>query len=390
MKFVFAIAVALLVISGLGFLLLPAALEKSLNKVTEHDPVVVTAEARALHESLLVADLHADSTLWHRDLRERSDFGHVDLPRLREGNVAIQAFTFVTRSPKGQNYESNEADARDNITLVAQLQRWPRATWSSLTERALFQAGRLEEIARQDPRALRILQTRADLDAVMEARASGAKTIAALLGIEGSHALDGQLENIDRLWAAGVRMYGLHHFFDNALGGSLHGSDGGGLSDFGREVVARLDARSAIIDLAHSSEQSVRDVLAMREGPVVISHSGFQGYCPTPRNISDALMLQIAERGGLIGVGYWDAAVCEVSVEGIVGAIRYGMDLVGADHVALGSDYDGSTTVPFDTSELVALTDEMLRQGFTEEEIRKVMGGNVQRFLAENLPPGTS
>ncbi|WP_439107645.1 dipeptidase [Congregibacter sp.] len=386
MRILAVVALLVLVSSVLSFGIGPGMLERSLNKVMEHEPYVISDEARALHDSLVVGDLHTDSTLWARDLTQRADRGHVDLPRLREANVALQAFTFVTRSPKGQNYESNDADAPDNITLVALMQRWPAATWSSLTERALVQANKLARIEAKDPTVLRVLRTRSDLTSVMEAREKGLQTIGALLGIEGSHALDGSLENIDRLREAGVRMFGLHHFFDNALGGSLHGTGGGGLSEFGRDVVTRIDERGAIIDVAHSSEQSVRDVLAMSDSPLVVSHTGFQGYCPTPRNISDELMQQIAEGGGLIGVGYWDAAICDVSPAGIVRAIRYGIDLVGVAHVALGSDYDGSTTVPFDTSELAALTQEMLNQGFSEEEIRMVMGGNMLRFLRQNLP----
>ncbi|MFK8042346.1 dipeptidase [Congregibacter sp.] len=386
MRVVMIVGVLILLAAAIGFGMGPGMLEQSLNKVMEHEPYVISDDARVLHDSLVVGDLHTDSTLWARDLTDRADRGHVDLPRLREANVALQAFTFVTRSPKGQNYESNDADAPDTITLVALIQRWPVATWSSLTERALLQARKLAAIQADDPTLLRILRSQDDLAAVMEARAQGVQTIGALLGIEGSHALDGSLDNIDRLRSAGVRMFGLHHFFDNALGGSLHGTGGGGLSDFGKDVVARLDERGAIIDVAHSSEQSVSDVLAMSDSPLVVSHTGFQGYCPTPRNISDDLMQQIAMGGGLIGVGYWDAAICKVSPRGIVEAIRYGIDLVGVEHVALGSDYDGSTTVPFDTSELAALTQEMLNQGFAEEEIRLVMGGNMLRFLQENLP----
>ncbi|WOJ95440.1 membrane dipeptidase [Congregibacter brevis] len=386
MRVVTIVGVLILVAAAIGFGVGPGILEQSLNKVMEHEPYAISDEAQTLHDSLVVGDLHTDSTLWARDLTARADRGHVDLPRLREANVALQAFTFVTRSPKGQNYESNDADAPDNITLVALIQRWPVVTWSSLTERALLQARKLAAIEADDPSLLRVLRSQEDLAAVMEARTKGAQTIGALLGIEGSHALEGSLDNIDRLRNAGVRMFGLHHFFDNELGGSLHGTGGGGLSDFGKDVVARLDERGAIIDVAHSSEQSVRDVLAMSDSPLVVSHTGFRGYCPTPRNISDDLMQQIALGGGLIGVGYWDAAICKVSPKGIVEAIRYGIDLVGVDHVALGSDYDGSTTVPFDTSELAALTEEMLNQGFAEEEIRRVMGGNMLRFLQENLP----
>lgn len=381
---------ALLALLLLFFAIAPASFERASNQVLPHEPYVISPAAARLHEQLVVADLHTDSALWNRDLRMRSDRGHVDLPRLREGNVAIQAFTIVTKSPAGQNYVSNAADSRDNITLLALAQRWPMRTWNSLTERTLFQAGKVTDIAVAHPEELRVLRTRADVEALMAARANGAQTVGALIGVEGAHALDADLSNIARLYEAGIRMVGLQHFFDNALGGSLHGQGGDGLSDFGREVVEQLSARGMIIDVAHSSEATVADVLDLTDRPLIVSHTGFQGNCATPRNISDALMQRIAAGGGLIGVGFWDAAVCDVSAEGIVAALRYGIDLVGADHVALGSDYDGTTTVPLDASELAVLTDRMLQAAFSEEEIRKVMGGNVLRFLGENLPSAGS
>jgi membrane dipeptidase len=387
MKWLSRLVLLLLVLAVAGLALAPRLLENSMNAVLPHEPPEISAAAAALHRDLLVADLHADSTLWRRDLRRRAERGHVDLPRLREGNVAVQVFTSVTRTPAGMNYESNPADARDNITLLALAQRWPPRTWDSLAERALYQAGKITSLAATEPDSLLVLRSPDDVGRLLLARAAGAKTVGAVIGIEGAHALDDDLANIDRLFAAGVRMVGLHHFFDNALGGSLHGRGGLGLSDFGRAVVERLEARGVIIDVAHSSMETVREVLAMTRRPVVVSHTGFQGHCATPRNIDDALMQDIAAAGGLVGVGYWDAAVCDVSADGIVAALRYGIDLLGEDHVALGSDFDGATTVPFDTSELAVLTQKMLEAGFTETEIRKVMGENLIRFLQENLPP---
>jgi microsomal dipeptidase-like Zn-dependent dipeptidase len=384
--FVLLLLAAVILLALYALAVAPARIERGMNAVLPHEPRTLSPEAAALHADLLVGDLHTDSTLWRRDLTRRSDRGHVDLPRLREGNVALQVFTSVTKSPAGQNYVSNTADARDNITLLAIAQRWPLRTWGSLAERALYQASRLNAIAGEHPGELRILRTAGDLEALLADRAAGAGTLGAVLGIEGAHALEGDLANLDRLFDAGVRMVGLQHFFDNELGGSLHGTSGDGLSPFGRRVVAALDERGVIIDVAHSSEASVRDVLALSSRPLVVSHTGFKGVCDTPRNISDTLMQRIAGRGGLVGVGFWDAAVCDVSAEGIVAALRYGIDLLGEDHVALGSDYDGSTTVPFDISELGVLTQTMLERGFSEREIRKVMGENLRRFLAQNLP----
>ena len=380
------VAAVLFLALALALWLGPARLEEGMNTVIPHSAFDVSDEAAALHKSLVIGDLHADSTLWQRDLLERGDRGHVDIPRMREGNVALQMFTSVTKSPSGLNYEKNASDARDNITSLALLQAWPPATWNSLTERALYQAGRLHAMAEREPGQFQLILSAEDLESLLAQRAKGEAVVGGILGTEGSHALDGKLANIDTLYDAGFRMMSLQHFFDNKLGGSLHGESGAGLTGFGRQVVDKMLARGIMIDVSHSAPRVVEDVLARSDAPLIVSHTGFYGHCQSPRNISDELMQKIAEAGGIIGVGYWDGAVCEATPQNIVRAIRYGIDLVGEDHVALGSDYDGSISAPFDTSELVVLTDEMLKAGFTEMEIRKVMGENMMRFLRDNLP----
>jgi len=181
-------------------------------------------------------------------------------------------------------------------------------------------------------------------------------------------------------------MISLHHFFDNKLGGSLHGVSQAGLTEFGRQVVRELERLEIIIDVAHSSPAVVDDVLEMVSRPVVVSHTGVHGACQTGRNISDEQMQRIADKGGLICIGYWDAAVCDITPDGVIKSLRHAIDLVGVDHVALGSDYDGSTTVTFDTSELAVLTQKMIDHGFSDNEIAQVMGGNSARFLSTYLP----
>jgi microsomal dipeptidase-like Zn-dependent dipeptidase len=141
-----------------------------------------------------------------------------------------------------------------------------------------------------------------------------------------------------------------------------------------------------MIDVSHSSESVVRDTLALSDQPLLVSHTGFQGHCQSARNISDLLMQDIAEQGGLIAIGFWDGAVCDNTPKAVAAAITYGIQLVGAGHVALGSDFDGSITPGFDVSELVAITHELLESGVTEPQIRQVMGENMVRFLQKNLP----
>jgi hypothetical protein len=132
---------ALIVLGAIAFFVFaPGILERGRNPVVPHDPWPVSAEAAALHETLVVADWHADSLLWKRDLLKRGSRGQVDLPRLEAGNVALQVFTAVTKSPAGLNYDENAADTLDNITLLAIGQLWPVRTWQSLFQRALYQA----------------------------------------------------------------------------------------------------------------------------------------------------------------------------------------------------------------------------------------------------------
>jgi microsomal dipeptidase-like Zn-dependent dipeptidase len=297
--------------------------------------------------------------------------------------VALQVFSATTKSPSGQNYESNEADS-DNITLLAIASFWPVRTWGSIYERAVFQLEKLHKLAEQSE--LTVITSKQDMRAFVAQRENGDPAIAGIYLIEGAHPLEGDLENLDLLFDQGLRIMGLTHFFDNELGGSLHGISGEGLNEFGRSVIRRSNELGLIIDIAHASPQMVEDVLELSSSPVVLSHGGVKGACDTARNLEDSLMQKVAAKGGLIGMGFWDAAVCDVTPQGVVKAIRYAIDLLGINHVALGSDYDGGTAVMFDVGELAVLTDAMLQANFTEHEIRMVMGENIKRFLLDNLP----
>lgn len=378
--------VVVIVAAGAFVTFAPGYVERQRNNVIAHDPYPVSPEAQALHDTLLVGDLHADPLLWKRDLTKRSDRGQMDLPRLREGNVGLQIFTAVTKSPSGQNYNQNSAEAFDNITLLAIGQLWPIRTWDSLLQRALYQAEKLHRFEAAAPDHLKIVTNLAELDEVLAARARGEKITAGLLGIEGAHPLEGELSNMDALENAGYRVIGLHHFFDNALGGSLHGFSNAGLNAFGKSVVAEAATRGMVIDVAHSSPMVVKDVLNMVDQPIIVSHSGLHGYCPVKRNYQDSLMKAIADKGGVIGMGYWTGAACDdISPKGIARMIKAAIDTLGEDHVALGSDFDGSVETAFDTSELAALTHELIAAGVSEPQIRKVMGENMLRVLRASL-----
>lgn len=367
------------------FWIVPARLDADMNAVRPHAPYEISTEATALHDDLRVADLHSDMLLWMRDPTRRNGRGHTDLPRLREGNVALQVFASVTKTPASMNYDSNSADS-DNITPLAIVQRWPVDTWGSLYARSRYHARRLNRLADQSGGELVVVRTRRDLEAALEARASNPDVLAAILATEGGHPFEGELEKIDGLYEEGYRLIGLQHFFDNELGGSLHGISNAGLTDFGRAAVERMLELDLIIDVAHSSPAVVRDVLAMTDAPLVVSHTGVHGHCAVRRNIRDELMAEIAAGGGLIGIGFWADVTCDDSPEGVAATIVAAIDRFGVDQVALGSDYDGTITTTFDASEYAVLTDRLLDAGLSEADIRKVMGENTIRFFLENLP----
>ncbi len=355
------------------------------NGTAEAGPYPIPAAAGELHRQLFVADLHADSLLWRRDLLRRSSSGHIDLPRLREANVALQVFAAVTQVPSGLNFERNTA-RRDLITLLSVAQGWPARTWTSRLQRALYTAERLHGLAARSGGRLLVVRSGADLDELVERRRSDPGVVGALLAIEGSHALDDRLDNLDLLYDAGYRMIGLHHFFDNAAGGSAHGLSGAGLTPFGVDLVGRVQSRRMLLDVAHSSPQVVTDVLAIATAPVIASHTGLRGTSDNQRNLSDVHAQAIAATGGLLGIAMFEHAVGGPTVDDTARAMRYGADLVGVRHLALGTDFDGAVRTPTDVTGLPLLTDALLRHGFDAAEVGALMGGNALRVLRAALP----
>jgi membrane dipeptidase len=378
-------AVAAIIVT-VAWLALALRLEGSINRIEPVPLPPLSPRAQALHTTSFVVDLHADSLLFGRDLLSRSDLGHVDLPRLQEGGVGLQVFSLPTIVPYGTNIERTERGSIDMLTLAGIAQLSPVA-WLGPTGRALYRARKLRDAVRASDGALLLIETRADLDWLLAARAEGGDATGALLALEGAHALESRPENLQLLFDAGYRMIGLTHFFDNDYGGSAHGVEQQGLTTLGRETLREMERLGITLDLAHLSPKGVDEALDLATQPVVFSHGGVRGTCDNQRNLSDDHVRRIAEGGGVVGIGYWNWAVCGLLPEDIARAIAYTVQLVGADHVGLGSDYDGGTTVGFDTSELAVLTQAMIDEGLRDSEIRKVLGDNVLRVLTQNLPP---
>jgi len=358
--------------------------DAQMNAVKRAAPYEISKPAQALHDSLRVADLHADTLLWARNPENRYDYGQTDFPRLREGGVRVQVFSAVTKSPRGLNFDRNDGTGPDDVTRLVMAQLWPARTWNSIYERAAYQAQRLQKLERRSQGKFIIARTAADLKAAID----NPEILIGILETEGAHPLEGKIENIARLYDEGYRMMGLQHFFDNELGGSMHGVTKSGLTDFGKNAVAEMIRQGIILDMAHASEKSVRDVLALTDKPLVLSHGGVRSACPRTknRNLPDDILLEMARRKSLIGIGYFEGVICDISPNGIADALVYAVNLLGEDVVALGSDFDGTVTTSLDTSELAAITQALLDRNMEPRVIRKVMGENAIAFFLGALP----
>ena len=375
----------LVVIGPIGYLVAPGITDRMMNKRTGSPPWAVSAQAESLTKAIGPIDLHNDVLLWGRDITARADHGHVDLPRLEAGHFALAVFSTVTKTPKGINYVENDSGT-DQIRLLGQVQGWPSAAITSRVRRAILQADRLHDaIARSGGRLL-LITTVAQLDSLMAMRSRGLTSVGAVLSTEGMHALDGQLSNVDTLFAHGFRAAGLTHFFDNDVGGSAHGVVKGSLTPLGRSTVQRMEQLGMVVDVAHASPTVVSEVFAMATKPVIVSHGGVQATCSGPRNLTDDQLRALAKTGGVIGIGFWDGAICDATPANAAKAIRHVASAVGVDYVALGSDWDGATTEPFDASGIALVTDALLKEGFTPEEIAKILHGNAVRVLRAVLP----
>ncbi|MFC1743045.1 dipeptidase [Candidatus Riflebacteria bacterium] len=385
MKFkIFILLIVATLLLFLFFRLLPILFDRGLNRVRLTPPYNIPAEVLELHNRLFVVDLHCDFLLWDRDLLKKGVYGQTDLPRMLMGNLAFQVFGVVTQFPGFQN-RSRTKKGWDSITPLVICQGWPPKTWSGFLQRALYQAKRLQDFARDSAGKLRLVGSAAELKELITKRNAGKKVIGAFLSLEGVQALEGKIENLDLLYKAGYRMLGLSHFFDTDAGGSAHSEEKGGLSPYGKTLVQRIQSGKMIIDLAHSSPAVFEDVFKLSIAPLVVSHTGVRGTCDNERNISDKQIHGIAATGGIIGIGFFKKAVGDIKIEDTARAIRYVANLAGVAHVAIGSDFDGAVITPMDISGLALLTQALIKEKFSEEEIEMIMGGNFIRVVEQCL-----
>ena len=376
-------AIVLVIAAILFFIFAPSYIDKSKNKVTLK---VINPPKVSWYDSIpFIADLHCDALLWDRNNLKRHSYGHVDIPRMQEANMAFQVFTIVSKTPKGINIENND-DKTDQIALLSFAQLRNPKDWFSVKARALHQCEALFKTARKSKGQFRVISNQAELQQYILDRSTNKNLTAGMLGIEGAHCLNDNIDNLQVFYNAGVRYIGLTHFFDNAWGGSAHGINKWGLTEKGKLLIKSMDSLHMIIDLAHASPKTIDDIFSLTQSPLLISHTGVKGVCDNNRNLSDAHLLEIGRRNGLVGIGLWETAVCGTDAAATAKSIRYAAGKIGVDKVALGSDFDGAITASFDVTGFPLIVNALLKEGFGKEDIYKIMGGNIRDFMLRNLP----
>jgi membrane dipeptidase len=242
----------------------------------------------------------------------------------------------------------------------------------------------LEETIARKPAALRLVRTAADVE---RAQADGA--VSALLGIEGAHALEGDLDKLDGFAARGVRYLGVLHFSSNEAGFPAYGRgrrDQEGLTAWGFALVERCEARGVIVDLAHINKRGFLDACRVAKKPPIVSHTGVLGAFEHWRNIDDEQLRAVSDKGGVVGVIFCPRFVGGDGLEPVVKHLLHVIGQVGEDHAALGSDWDGFIvpTAPLaDPTGIPLLVDALLAAGLSERTIAKVVRLNTLRVLAE-------
>jgi membrane dipeptidase len=368
----------------------------------------ISPHAKKLHFESIVVDTHDDTTQRLLtpgfDIGIRHTDGGIDIPRMREGGLGAIFFS---------------------IWMSGTI------TGSEAVKRSLDQIDTVRQMVRTHPKDLSLCTTAAE---VRHAHADG--KIAVLMGVEGGHMIDNDLEVLRSYAALGVRYMTLTHYLDNEWADSSTDKPAhNGLTDFGKDVVREMNRQGMMVDISHVADKTFYDALAISQAPMIASHSSCRALCDHPRNMTDEMIKALASKGGVIQINYHigflsqeyrdatkanpdldkqmqaeiekrcgkdedcqlregDNLVREavnagklprVGWEKIIDHIDHAVKLVGADHVGLGSDFDGAN-MPFgmeSAADLPKITDALLKKGYSEADIRKILGENTLRVMEQ-------
>lgn len=320
-----------------------------------------------------LADGHADSLMWNRDLTLRSDQGQVDFPRLLEAGARIQCFTVVTRGWPFVNL----------FGTFTRWRRWPKEARRSPWAMCGWQLDWMAELCRRADGAVRVADSAAALEGnLREGRLS------AVLGVEGGHALEGRVERVAELHARGVRFMGLTHLSNNELGGSSFPLMGNrGLTPLGQQMLDAMASAGMSVDTAHASPRTFDDLARHPRARLFSSHTGVEGGKPSWRNLSDAQLRTIADRGGVVGIIFATVYLGGREIADVVRHVEHALKVIGEDAVALGSDFDGMVPLPRGMRDVthVRLVVDALSARYPDAVVEKIAWGNWRRFFRETL-----
>jgi membrane dipeptidase len=321
----------------------------------------------------------------HAGLVEGRAGGHVDLPRMRSGGMRGGIFAVFSPSPETSTEVRIGADGVEEVPYAAPLAQRDAAAHARDAADRLLGAERAGH--------LRIARRIADVDAAV----AGGGPPVAVLHLEGAEAIDPGLDELERWQAIGLRSLGPVWSRANAFASGVpfrwpsSPDTGPGLTDAGRALVRRCAQLGILVDLSHLNEAGFWDVARLDPGPLVASHSGVHAICPTSRNLTGAQLDAIGRSGGVVGIVFAVAFLRpdfaddpDTRLELIVDHARHVRDRIGAEHVALGSDFDGATipTALGDAAGLPRLLDAFRAGGFTADEVEALAWRNWRRVLA--------
>jgi membrane dipeptidase len=320
-----------------------------------------------------LADGHADSLMWNRDLAAPQPRLQVDFPRLRAAGVRLQCFTVVTRG----------WPLVDGMRAFAAWRGWPRAARRGPWARCLFQLDRMREWCARAGGAVAVARGAAELEANL-----AAGRVSAVLGVEGAQALEGRPERVGELHGRGVRFMSLTHLANNELGGSSSPlMRDRPLTRLGREVLEAMIGAGMPVDLAHASHRTIRDVAAAPGARLFCSHAGVAGAKRSFRNLDDAELRLVADRGGVVGIIFATIYLGGREIADVVRHVEHALDVAGEDAVAFGSDFDGTVPLPRgvrDVTDVPKIVQALARRR-PAAVVEKVAWRNWRRFFGETL-----
>jgi len=320
-------------------------------------------KARKIHQQAWVFDAHCDTICKivneHYSLEERKKIGHLDIPRMKEGGIGVQIFAVFI-----EDIYKPDRSLKRALQLISSL--YQEIEQNHLHISLVYNFNQLKEARRMGK-------------------------IAAILSIEGGEVLEGELGILGILYTLGVRLLTLTWNQRNQIADGVGESrTGGGLTNFGIEVIEQMNKLGMIIDVSHLSEKGFWEVVKKSKAPIIASHSNCYSLCPHPRNLKDDQLRAIAKKGGVIGINFVPNFLTKkrrkVTIQEVINHIDYLVENIGIDYVGLGSDFDGTKKLPVGlegAEKYPYITIELLKRGYEEEEIQKILGGNLVRVFKE-------